>query len=346
MTTSAAPKSAITVTGPRDALDSIPHSLGFKPRNSLVLALLKGSPRRRQVLVVRLDALGGDLKDPEQLDWAAVRAAVTSAQADAALLALYSDGSDQEQVQQEQHQLLARAQTEVDALGLELLDVLVVAAGRFVSLHCDDTNCCPPEGTAYDTDDPGAVGVALAVHRGSSPLADRQALEGELAADAGRAAEVAREIEFAGEHRFDTWSPQAKAEEFEASCGLPITDSSAAHLLLLLDDVTARDTVLAHAVQADAGQASQMRTLLTDLVRLAPGRRRVVPATMLAILHWVDGDGARANICNDIAHDSDEQYRLGELFRRITAAAVAPEQVRRMITDAGVQLAGPAVEVA
>ncbi|CAB4879123.1 unannotated protein [freshwater metagenome] len=324
-------ENVITLSSPRDVLDAIPHSLGFYPGNSLVISLLKRSTkgRQRQVLVVRLDLLGQESSDVEDVDWVSVETAVSASGATAAVVAVFAQEGSQQEVQSAQAPLIDRVRTLMHELNLDLMDELVVADGCYTSLVCTDALCCPPEGTVYDVVDPGAIGVELAVKGGSSPLAGRTAVASQFQTDSAQQAAVLTQI-----HALE--GCQAPSAEQILQWGSAVTwpTREVARTLLAFKDVAIRDAVIAGALCENAEREERLRNFFSHLVTIAPDGYRAAPATLASIAWWVDGDGARSNICLDIATADQGQYRLADLFKQIMRAAVPPDHVRELLAEA------------
>ena len=320
----------ITLTSPRDVLDAIPHSLGFYPGNSLVISLLADTARgrRRQVLVIRLDLID-DSDDVEVVDWPSVHTAMATSGATSAVIAVFATRGTQSQVQTQQRPLIERVKTVLADEDIDVMDALIVADGCYVSLVCADPSCCPPEGISYDVVDPGAIGVELAVRGGSSPLLGRDDVADQFAIDPQAQALIqALMDELADGVGLD-------AEQILAwgSKSAPAT-SQVAQSLMAFADVGIRDAVIAGALCENADNEERLRSFFSYLITVAPDGYRAAPATMSAIAWWVEGDGARANICLDLAFEDNSDYRLAELFKQIMRAAVRPEQVRELLAEA------------
>ncbi|HET7476058.1 MAG TPA: DUF4192 domain-containing protein [Dermatophilaceae bacterium] len=150
-----------------ETLALLPFQIGFHPRRSVVAVSMHD---RRFGLVQRLD-----LPPAEHVDQAAAallpglrREPPTSV-----LLIGYEDDDGQSLVM-----LDALERACADA-GFGLCDKLVVRAGRWRSLHCQDPACCPPDGLPV-ADSSTVPAVADYVGRGVCPLADRDALASRL----------------------------------------------------------------------------------------------------------------------------------------------------------------------
>ena len=91
-----------------------------------------------------------------------------------------------------------------------------------------------------------------------------------------------------------------------------------------LRDVRVRDTAL-----WDLGRAPGPKPAAADglaaLVRSAPQGDVAPAATVLAIVHWLGGDGARANVALDRALADNPEYSLGLMVRTALSSGLPPQ---------------------
>lgn len=181
------------VREPGDLVALIPYQLGFVPRSSLVALGLtdagigaSGRPRQLSMGVGRIDL------PPDEAGCAPVAAglarALRAGAPDAALVLVF--GPDQRGLGEPPRRRydalvpddLARRTAylfadELEASGIEVEDLLYVEDGRWCSLECWGSDCCPPEGRPVPA--PHEVGaVADFVATGAAPVADREAVTG------------------------------------------------------------------------------------------------------------------------------------------------------------------------
>jgi hypothetical protein len=177
--------------------------------------------------------------------------------------------------------------------------------------------------------DPGVVGVELAVHGGSSPLLGRGDVADQFALNPPAQAQIQALMDEL------TDGAGLEAEQILAWGSKPVPAmSQVAQSLMAFADVGIRDAVIAGALCENADDEERLRSFFSYLITVAPDGYRAAPATMAAIAWWVEGDGARANICLDLAFEDNADYRLAELFKQIMRAAVRPEQVRELLAEA------------
>jgi hypothetical protein len=107
----------------------------------------------------------------------------------------------------------------------------------------------------------------------------------------------------------------------------PLTVARAARALRGLADIRVRDTVLLRLVRAetaDRGAWDDAVEVLCQVVRMAPVGSAAPPATLLAIVAWMRGDGALANEALERSDEDDPGYRLAGLVRQVMANGIDP----------------------
>lgn len=95
------------------------------------------------------------------------------------------------------------------------------------------------------------------------------------------------------------------------------------------------DEALRRVVDPDVGErpdpdrAERARRLLRLVAAHAPRPLLAAPVTLLALLSWWEGDGARASVLVERALAADEDHRLARLLDETIAVGMAPGWVRR-----------------
>lgn len=304
---------------PRDLLAYALYTLGFRPRNSLVVICL-GDRNRVVGPVARFD-----LPPPEPRvarDVAAVVGSVAAqARARSVVLVAFTDDDVPSW-------LLDAVEDHLGALGARLLDAFAVGSTRYRCLTCDGP-CCPEEGWPVGELESSRVGAEM-VLQGCPLLADREALAGDLS-PLGRAfrREVAR-VASEAERRWDAAAPAERTRRrtealrrWDGALGRPVEEVTAAdagHLVAALSDLTLRDAVILTAVPG-GGHAAEL------LVRRPSGAgplADVVVDALDAVFGCPDGAGAT------VTPDRDLALRVEALLRRLARATRGRRQARSL----------------
>ncbi len=317
------------LSSPGEIVAALPHLCGFPPQESLVLLGLRG-PRRRLGLTLRID-LPASWEDETALAASLVpRLGVDGATA-ACVVVLTEHGHRDDLVDALQHEL--------ERAGVDLTEALHVAAGRWSSYLCS-RSCCPADGTPV----PPVAGPALSlvaaegVLAGRAVLGSRAELVASLAApehpQAGAravrraGAALVRRLHEVGIATLRTeLVDRAAALLDEAAEGTLVRPAAAGRLAVALTDLQVRDRVASWAL----ARPDALLALLTQVARIVPPPDDVAVCTVLAWVHYAQGDGAPANVALDRALSSDPGYSLALLLREALDAAVPPSAVRGLL---------------
>ncbi|TFV87678.1 DUF4192 domain-containing protein [Blastococcus sp. CT_GayMR20] len=332
----------VRISEPGEIAASLPHLLGFRPRESVVLISLTGSSGRRVGLTVRADIPA--VRDAGAVARVLARSVCTD-RPRGVLLAVVSEAADVD-VEKDRdlpHRALVRELvTALARQPVPVPEVLLVRGGRWWSYDCPHECCAPDAGTPL----PGGVPQlqVAAVATGMVVEADRDDLAARIHPPAGfdRGAMVAASVRAATECSAavaaDGRDATAEASWAAVTAAVarcrpgrpsaPLTDDETARILWGLRDVHVRDRALQLALGPDAAAAE---TLWTACTRRALPPLDAAPATLLAVSAWLRGDGAMANIALTRALDGDPRYRLARLLAQGLAACLTPAELRRMI---------------
>jgi Domain of unknown function (DUF4192) len=337
-----ASKVQLRAATPDAVLAVVPHMLGFYPSHSVVIL---GLGEQNRVMVT----FRYDLPDPadyelaadiaEHADYVLGRERITSA-----LLVGYGPA---ELVVPVVGPVVAR----LAGSGVSLHEVLRADAGRYWSMLCADSGCCPPEGRSYD---PGSHPAAAAMtEAGLSAQPDRAALARTLQRPSGSAELIARvtssalsrlsELVDRGEAAGDR-CPRIRATRIgrrQVQRAIRLyraggrIDSIAhlAWLAVLLSDLGVRDD--AWARMHPAYREAHCR-LWTDVLRGAALDYVPAPASLLAFAAWQAGNGALAAMAVDRALGADPAYSMAHLLAGAVDAALPPSAARVPMTPAAV----------
>jgi len=329
---------------PDAVLAVVPHMLGFYPSHSLVVLGL--GEQNRVMVTFRYDLpepadheLAGDIS--EHAGYVLGREGISSA-----LLVGYGP---EELVAP----VIGAAVARLTARGVRLHEVLRADAGRYWSMLCDDTDCCPPEGRSYD---PGSHPAAAAMtEAGLSAQPDREALARTLSRPPGSAELIARatsaallqlsELVELGQAEGDRYPALRatrvgrrhvqRAIRLYRAGGSIDSIGHLAWLAVLLGDLQVRDD--AWARMHPAYREAHCR-LWTDVLRSAALDYVPAPASLLAFAAWQAGNGALAAMAIDRALGADPSYSMAQLLAGAVDAALPPSAARVPMTPAAVAM--------
>jgi hypothetical protein len=308
-----APK-VIRPGSPGDLLALVPGLLGFVPEQSLVVIGVTG-PRHRIRVTLRYDLPEPD--DIRAVEQIAEHAMTVLAQAGTDMVFAVIYGTD------EGGALVAavlRAQYSVP-----VRDVLRVQGNRYWSYACADEQCCPADGTPFETDVPDEFGPVLA---GRQALAEQvapvtgirrgqmfQAVEAEV----GRVGAMPRRaIQVALNATRLAIASYRADEEFG-------TDAELATILVGLRHLWVRDDAWS---RLDPDHCEAHIKLWTDLTRIAPPGFVAAPASLLAFCAWQVGNGALVNVALDRALADEPTYSMALLLRQVITSGAPPSLAR------------------
>lgn len=220
--------------------------------------------------------------------------------------------------------------------GVNIIDALRVADGRYWSYTCASPTCCPPEGTVVNVD--GSPVPAGAVLRGITPArppvvppADLRRVRALLAPVDGpeRAAVGAVAEAFAARvralpERTRIARGTAALRAATGGDGLPGREDTA-RLAVHLGHVRVRDRAWSAIT---ASTAPRHRDLWAHLVRHLPDRWRAAPAALTAVAAWQEGDEVLAMAAVETALAADPGYSMAVLMGRALAWGLPVERWR------------------
>ena len=323
---------------PEELLAIVPHLLGFVPGNSLIV--IGVMPPNHLIKVT----LRYDLPDPPgagvAADIAAHAVGVIGSQRLASLIAVgYGPPMLVDSVADA---LRAAAGT----AGIDIMDILRVAGGRYWSYLCADEACCPAAGTPFDLGAHAALAGA-----GYPVLADRSAVAARVAPLGGGAAESMRQATRRAERHVSQLLAKVRksarlgaarrviaAEGLSAvgamiatyrSGGTYTTDYQLAWITVALRDLRVRDDAWA---RMDPAHLDAHRRLWIDMTRRAQPGYVAAPASLLAFVAWQAGDGALANVALDRALADEPGYSMALLLRQVITAGAPPALARLPMT--------------
>ncbi|TKJ28870.1 DUF4192 domain-containing protein [Blastococcus sp. CCUG 61487] len=337
----------VRIDDPGDLVAGLPHLLGYRPRESVVLIALGGESGRRVGLTARAD-LPPAGHGRELAASLARRLATDGAQR--ALAVVVSEDPDEpgwSGVGLPHRELVHDVVLALDDVGLSLEQALLARGGRWWDFDCAQPCCAPGAGTAL----PGGTGAiaAASVAAGMVVAADRAELEQRLTPSLPVARAAAEQAcarimaEFAARPHERT-GPAADERILRAVRRFRpgpvrerLDDDELARIVCSLSDVPVRDRALRLCLGAEAPAAE---ALWTECVRRAPAPLDAAPATLLAVTAWLRGDGAMANIALDRALAGDPGYHLAGVLADALTACVPPSRLRAFLVESLLAEAG------
>jgi hypothetical protein len=313
-----------TLTSPHDLLAAIPFLIGYHPENSLVLVALKDD---NVGMAMRVD-MPTDIA-PESYDLLASH--FQREAADAALIVAYVDSeSDPEAVLINTSAALLRA-------GISIKESLIVSDGRYRSMLCHDSECCPPLGSPIPDIDSSRIAAEHVIAGHPMPFANVLGLVQSIAAlpsamqESWQSEVRAFWIESDSESLLDLQRDGATAVidlAGEYALGRGAEDRElAARVIGRISDIQVRDYALGSHNDETADAYWQM---WRELLLIAP-RGFVAPiASIFAALAYERGEGALAHKALDRALADDERYSLALLLRRVFTAGWPPQSFSAM----------------
>ena len=313
-----------TLTSPHDLLAAIPFLIGYHPENSLVLVALKDDAVG---MAMRVD-MPTDIA-PESYDLLASH--FQREAAEAALLVAYVDAqTDPEPVLINTSAALLRA-------GISIKESLIVSDGRYRSMLCHDSECCPPLGSPIPDIDSSRIAAEHVIAGHPMPFANVSGLVQSIAAlpsameESWQSEVRAFWIESDSENLLDLQRDGATAVidlAGEYAQGRGAEDRElVARVIGRISDIQVRDFALGSHNDETADAYWQM---WRDLLLIAP-RGFVAPiASIFAALAYERGEGALAHKALDRALADDERYSLALLLRRVFTAGWPPQSFSAM----------------
>jgi uncharacterized protein DUF4192 len=326
-------RSTPRITGPGELLQAVPYLLGFHPATSLVLV---GIDAGCLVVTARLDLT--DAEAPGVLEHTID--AMTRGGSTSLVAAIYDDGASADgSMPGPWAELLRGVDEYAERVACDLLDVLLVARGRWWSLLCGAPECCPPAGREVPAT-PSAF-AAAATYEGMVALPDRAALEAlleplpqdqraQLDAAIEAAEHTAVAAVLAGHASRSQRSVKralfAAARESCAPGWAGPEDETVARFGVALGTVAIRDAVW---MAIDDGRLDA-RPLWRQLARRLPAPYDAAPLFLFGWAAWRAGDGALAGIAAERAVRSDPHYSAADLLLAALARGVDPRRLPKL----------------
>lgn len=314
-----------TLTSANDLITAIPFLIGFHPTDSIVLISVKDGAIG---LAMRIDL--PQRLESEQIDLLAHH--FLRDESEAALLVAYmpEDRDDGDSI-------LISLGAGLIRNGVDIQESIVVHSGRYRSIICRDTNCCPPSGKTMPEIKGSELAAEHVVAGIPMPFENISQLIETLAADPDslKLSWVSEVSTFA----FDENDPDAIALRRDGveSMDLLLDDyrmgygannrTLVARLIGRMMDLQVRDYAMG---VHDEDTYDLYFMMWRELLRLAPIGHVAPIACIVAAMAYEGGDGALAQKALDRALEDDERYPLAALLRRVFNAGWPPESFASM----------------
>jgi hypothetical protein len=292
----AATLNAVTLSGPAAAVANIPAMVGFTPKDSVVAIWLKDG----SVLVTQRADLIPCLNDPHSFF-----SPMRKHQPDEVILTFWTD----KRIDSDDDSVLSFI--EYGKADVFVRDAMWIANGRWGSLVCDDSECCPPAGREIDP--------CLKAQELPDPIADRDDL---LAEVNPKGTERMKPLD---PHGIEGWRDKQIDRIIEAwTVGGFESEKHVIRAGRALHDVRVRDTIAYLVCDLTPDQKRDAYDLAATVARSMHPLDAAPACTVAALLAWLSGDGARANIAIDYAQRCDPDYSLAMLLSHSLAVGLPP----------------------
>lgn len=340
MTTTSAPLDGgmtVSVKDPAQLIAAVPHLLGFRPADSVVVLGLGGSTGQRIGPVLRVDLPAGAM----ELEVAAGLATVFTRHPGRAVTILIVGrygGQPPDPGRVPHHRLVNELTAAFEILGRPVEHALwtpEIRAGA--PWECYDKPKC----TGVLPDDAATPVAAAVASKGYVTFDSREQMERQLDPDDPLA--VARRDRLlasgiaavAGQEDSDSVRVRSFREvrmalDLARQGRLGLSDQQVVRLALALSDRAVLDACLAAAVPPGSERSMWAEALWLELVRKLPAPERAEPATLLAYSAYVRGDGAFARAALENALDAAPEHTLAGLLVRCLDHAMAPHRLHQL----------------
>jgi hypothetical protein len=314
-----------TLTSAHDLITAVPFLIGFQPSQSIVLISLKGDAIS---LAMRIDL--PEVITSEAIDLLAHHFLRDESEA-ALLIAYMPDGrSDGDSI-------LISIGAGLLRNGVEVLESVVVQAGRYRSIICRDRSCCPADGIEIPAIEDSEIAAEHVVAGIPMPYRDIAELIDSIAAvesshDFRWSAIVNKffidesAVNISELRRDGIETMDLLVDEYQMGHGARDRDL-VARMIGRMSDVQVRDYALGvHSEDTFDIYFAMWRELLT----FAPSGFVAPIACIVAAMAYESGDGALAQKALDRALTDDERYPLAALLRRVFNAGWPPQSFAQM----------------
>lgn len=283
----------LSIHSPDELIAAIPHLLGFKVEESIVLV-----PLRADLPIARVD-LPTTANERNEV-WDAIRGAFSRYVQPGASVAIVCMTHDQQAAELIGRDLAVR----LASIGIATPLRLSADDSHWYDLDSGDSGV-----QTEDARDRLAATNVLAER--AQPVNSRDAISASLAGDREPVANLMPETREASaqsmQNRERQWA-LGRLQQFQAD-GVRLTDGDASRLLVAAESIPIRDALWN---DIGRGNATSHVALWTDLTSRAPDEVRAAPASLLGFAAWQNGNGAMAWCALDQV-PKDKPYTLANL---------------------------------
>ena len=327
----------ITMHDPQHMVAALPYLLGFHPQRSLVAVGLNGDAHPAHVVMAaRYDLDHDDVDYPATLAehlWSAI---VNQHAVTAVLLVVFSDEVGVAVGYQPHEALVARVEEYLFAKGVQIVDVLYTDTER-VWVYGHEFADSPWHGQPVlaHVRDEVAANFVLA---GRAPVANRAILVQESQFRPSSRADQLTEL-VPDLIQAPLTDPDRMLEACDAITDLllhtgHLSVRQEAFIVAALMHLPVRDLVLFELVPASRSHRLSAIERLTQIAQDTPDIYAANSVTLLAILHWLIGDGARANVAIARARAAEPECSMAQLIETALLCGMPSEQFTNLFGGA------------
>jgi hypothetical protein len=303
----------LVVQSPDELLAAVPHVLGFKPVESIVLV-----PFRPGLPITRVD-LPRTSADREEV-WKALSGPYGRHARPAARLAIICITEDRRSAELASQHLSNRLQD----VGIAA-DIRLWSDGeRWREFNSGQTGLQTPSAAER-------IAAVTVLTGAAQPAASRESLAASMVGDrepvaqlfpAARAAAAASTAAAEREWALD------RLQQFHAD-GNRLSDVDGARMLVAVETISTRDALWE---DMSRGNSASHMAIWTDLTRRAPDEVRAAPASLLGFASWLHGDGAKAWCALDQV-PADRPYSMAAIVASALQNGIHPREWERYQTQ-------------
>lgn len=296
----------MVVRSHEDLIEAVPHVLGFKPEESLILAPISG-----KLPFARVDLPIDATERSQMIDAIREPYAQHGNPGDRVAIVCVTENRGAAELASRE---LADTLVEV---GIETPMRIWSNDERWVEFNSGR------EGVRTDATESRVAAEVVGAAR-ALPMQSRDALAESLVGDRGPVAALLPTARAAAERSTPAdehaWALD-RIENFHSD-GLRLSDADSSRLLLAMQNTGTRDA--AWEAMTRENSASQV-ALWTDITRRAPDEVRTPAASMLGFASWLQGNGARAWCALDQVPDEQQSYPMVGIVSTALRTGTHPE---------------------